>query len=146
MKKILVFASYFLPHKGGAEKYIYELFRRLIKDGYEVDIFTSNTENVSNFEKIEGLNVYRVPCYHILGKTYPIPKPLPSIKLLRRLKKNNYDYINTQTRFWISSFYGYLFSKLARIRLIHTEHGTRHTEFDNPLIKKLAEIYENENL
>jgi len=143
MKKILVFASYFLPHKGGAEKYIYELFRRLIKDGYEVDIFTSNTENVSNFEKIEGLNVYRVPCYHILGKTYPIPKPLPSIKLLRRLKKNNYDYINTQTRFWISSFYGYLFSKLARIRLIHTEHGTRHTEFDNPLIKKLAEIYDH---
>jgi len=144
MKKILIFASYFYPHKGGAEKYIYELYRRLIKDkNFEVDIFTNNTENVSEFEKIEGLNVYRVPCYHILGKTYPVPKPLASFKLLRKLKKNKYGFVNTQTRFWISSFYGYLFSKFTNTKLIHTEHGTRHTEFDNPIIKKLAEIYDH---
>ena len=144
MKKILVFASYFFPHKGGSEKYIYELYKRLVKDkNFEAHIFTNNTENVSEFENIDGLKIYRVPCYHILGKTYPIPKPIASFRLLRNLKKNNYNYVNTQTRFWINSFYGYLFSKFTKTKLIHTEHGTRHTEFDNLFVKRLAEIYDH---
>ena len=141
MKRILVFASYFYPHKGGSEKYIYELYRRLVKDkNFDVDIFTNNTEDVSEFEKLDGLNIYRVSCYHILGRTYPIPKPFPSFRLLKRLSKNDYSFVNTQTRFWISSFYGYLFSKITKTKLIHTEHGTRHTEFDSFFVKGLANL------
>lgn len=141
--KILVFSSYFYPHKGGSEKYVYEIYRRLIKNKIKVDIFTSNTEGSLEYENIKGLRIYRVPCYNILGDTYPIPKPINSFKLLKKLAKNNYDFVNTQTRFWISSFYGYLFSKLTKTKLIHTEHGSRHTEFNNLLLKFFGAIYDH---
>jgi len=131
-KRILIFAAYFLPSVGGYETNIYELSRRLIKRGYQIDVITSNTENTPNspklptHDKLDGISVYRLPSWNILGGNYPIPKPnFTTFRILFRLLHNDYDLINTQGRIFLTSFLGLIFARIKRIRLVHTERGTK---------------------
>ena len=131
-KRILIFAAYFLPSVGGYETNICELSKRLIQRGYQIDVITCNAENVPKsrkfltYDKLDGIFVYRLPSWNILGGNYPIPKPsLTTFRILFRLLRNDYDLVNTQGRIFLTSFLGLIFAKLKRIHLVHTERGTR---------------------
>ncbi|RLC59819.1 MAG: hypothetical protein DRI01_11005, partial [Chloroflexi bacterium] len=131
-KRILIFAAYFLPSVGGYETNICELSQRLIQRGYQIDVITCNAENVPKsqkfltYDKLDGIFVYRLPSWNILGGNYPIPKPsLTTFRILFRLLRNDYDLVNTQGRIFLTSFLGLIFAKLKRIHLVHTERGTR---------------------
>jgi glycosyltransferase involved in cell wall biosynthesis len=144
MKKLLIFAAYFYPHGGGYEKIVYELSRRLVQRGYEIDILTCNTERAPAYEELDGINIYRLPSWNALHSLYPIPKPCPaSFRILRRLLHKNYDVINTQTRFFITSFLGLIFAKLKRTPLMHTEHGTRHSIVLSKVIDWISRAYDH---
>ncbi|NWF77964.1 MAG: glycosyltransferase family 4 protein [Chloroflexi bacterium] len=144
MKQILVFAAYFHPHVGGYEKIVYELSRRLVQKGYEVDIVTCNTERTLACEELDGLHVYRLPCWNALNSLYPIPKPSPtSFRILRSLLRQNYDIVHTHTRFFVTAFLGFLFAKFKRIPLVHTEHGARHSIVPNKLIDFISRAYDH---
>ena len=142
--RIAVFASYFYPHKGGVENYVYEIYSRLVGKDVKVDVITCNTNNSLLEEVYEGLNIYRFDCWNALGGTYPIPKINKRFfQILRKLNKNNYSFVNTQTRFFILSFIGFLYGKIRGIKVIHTEHGTRHTFFSNPVLNLLSKTYDH---
>jgi glycosyltransferase involved in cell wall biosynthesis len=144
MKRILIFAAYFHPHVGGYEKIVYELSRRLVQKGYEIDILTCNTERALAYEELDDIHIYRLPCWNALNSVYPIPKPCPtSFRILRRLLRKNYDVINTQTRFFITSFLGLIFAKLKRIPLVHTEHGARHSIVSNKVVDLIGRTYDH---
>jgi len=144
MKRILIFAAYFHPHVGGYEKIVHELSRRLVQRGYELDILTCNTERTPTYEELDGIHIYRLPCWNALNSLYPIPKPcLTSFKILRRLLRKNYDIVNTQTRFFITSFLGLIFAKLKRTPLVHTEHGARHSLVPNKIIDLISRAYDH---
>jgi glycosyltransferase involved in cell wall biosynthesis len=144
MKRILIFAAYFYPHVGGYEKIVYELSRRLVQRDYEIDILTCNTERAPVYEELDGIHIYRLPSWNALNSVYPIPKPCPaSFRILRRLLRKNYDVINTQTRFFITSFLGLIFAKLKRIPLVHTEHGTRHSIVPSKVIDLISRAYDH---
>ncbi len=144
MKRILIFAAYFYPHVGGYEKIVYELSRRLVQRDYEIDILTCNTERALAYEELDGIHIYRVPSWNALNSVYPIPKPCPtSFKILRRLLSKNYDVINTQTRFFVTSFLGLIFAKLKRTPLVHTEHGARHSIVPNKVIDLISRAYDH---
>ncbi|NWF76984.1 MAG: glycosyltransferase family 4 protein [Chloroflexi bacterium] len=144
MKRILVFAAYFYPHVGGYEKVVYELSRRLVQKGYEVDIVTCNTERTLAYEELDGVHLYRLPCWNALNSLYPIPKPCPtSFRIWRGLLPKNYDAINTHTRFFLTSFLGFLFAKFKRIPLVHTEHGARHSIVTNRAIDLISRAYDH---
>ena len=144
MKRILIFAAYFHPHIGGYEKIVYELSRRLVQSGYEIDVLTCNTERVAANEKLDGIHIYRLPCWNALNSLYPIPKPCPtSFKILRKLLRKNYDAIHTQTRFFITSFLGLILAKLKRTPLVHTEHGARHSLVPNKIVDLISRAYDH---
>jgi glycosyltransferase involved in cell wall biosynthesis len=144
MKRILIFAAYFYPHVGGYEKIVYELSRRLVQKGYEIDILTCNTERAPAYEELDGIHIYRLPSWNALNSVYPIPKPCPtSFRILRRLLRKNYDFINTQTRFFITSFLGLIFVKLKGTPLVHTEHGARHSTVSNKVIDLISRAYDH---
>ena len=143
-RKVLIFAGYFLPHIGGYEQAIYELSKGLAKKGYEIDIITCNTENVSTYEELEGFHIYRLPSWNILGGTYPIPKPaLTTLRILWKLLRKKHDLINTQTRFMTTSFLGLIFAKTKRIPLVHTEHGTKHSVVPNKFVDLISKTYDH---
>jgi glycosyltransferase involved in cell wall biosynthesis len=144
MKRILIFAAYFHPHIGGYEKIVYELSRRLVQSGYEIDILTCNTERAPAYEELDGIKIYRLPCWNALNSLYPIPKPYPtSFRILRKLLRKNYDVVNTQTRFFVTSFLGLIFAKLKRTPLVHTEHGARHSTVPNKVLDLISRAYDH---
>ncbi len=132
VNRILIFAAYFLPSVGGYETNIYELSRRLIERGFQIDIITCNAENtpkskkLPTYDELDGISICRLPSWNILWGNYPIPKPsFTTLRILFRLLRNDYDLVNTQGRIFLTSFVGLIFAKLKRIHLVHTERGTK---------------------
>jgi glycosyltransferase involved in cell wall biosynthesis len=143
--RILIFASFYYPHIGGYEKNIHELAKRLVVEGHEVKILTCNTENVSELQVLDGVYIYRMPCWNILNKTFPIPKPFSRLfNVLFSIKKHrDCDMVITQTRFFILSFIGMVYAKLNKFPLIHVERGTCHSVVSNKLVSIVARIYDH---
>ncbi len=142
--RIVVFSSYFYPHKGGVERYVQEIYRRLVKEGIGVDIITCNTNNSPMEEMIDGMQIYHLDCWHLLGGTFPVPKINKRLfDVLQALNKNPLSFVNTQTRFFVLSFIGFLYGKIKGIKVIHTEHGTQHSVLSNPVTNLLSKVYDH---
>lgn len=137
--KLIIFCAYFYPHEGGVERYVYELFRNLSID---CTIVTANTERAKSYEEWNGFKIYRLPCRHILGRTYPIIKR-KGFEVIDRLGKEHFDYVITQTRFFNTTYIGARFAGRNNIPLIHFEHGTEHVPLGNPLYKLFAKLYDH---
>ena len=73
-KKYCIFAAQYFPHLGGVERYTYNLAKKLIEDGNEVVIVTSNVYKLAECEKVDGIRVYRIPCWNWLEGRYPVLK------------------------------------------------------------------------
>ncbi|MFC1875607.1 glycosyltransferase family 4 protein [Chloroflexota bacterium] len=144
MKHILIFAGYFYPHLGGYENNVRELASRLSKLGYSVEIITDNTESTISEEILDGFTVYRLPCWNILGGTYPIILPyLQSFRIIRRIWQKQYDVIITNTRFFLTSLSGAILSRLKNIPLIHIERGSHHSITNRRLVNWLSKLYDH---
>ena len=48
------------PKAGGAERTIYEVGKRLVKLGINVNVVTVNPGNLLNYELVEGIKTYRI--------------------------------------------------------------------------------------
>jgi glycosyltransferase involved in cell wall biosynthesis len=141
---ILIFAGSFYPFLGGYENFIYNLSLKLIGKGHNVHIVTMNTEKVNDFESINGIQVYRIPCWNLLNRTFPVPKPtLKSFRVFYLIYGNNYDLINTHTRFFITTFLGSIFAKIKRLPHVHVEHGSNHSIVKNKLVLYAGMIYDH---
>lgn len=142
MPNILIVTAFYSPSIGGYENDIHELAKRLNVNGYDINILTCNTENASAYEVKDGVTINRVACWNLLNKAYPIP--LPSWRLFNTLfKRNKYDAVMTQTRFFIICFIGMLFAKLKKLPLIHVERGAGHSVSSNKLVNMLSQIYDH---
>ena len=73
-KTYCIFAAQYFPHLGGVERYTYNLAKQLIQDGNKVIIVTSNVYHLKNHELVNGIPVYRIPCYNLLEGRYPVIK------------------------------------------------------------------------
>ena len=80
--RILHIIQRYLPAHGGAERYLHEIAKRLVRDGHEVVTFTTDAAEVSalwdprgrrfatHFEIIDGVKVYRFPVRHLPGGAF----------------------------------------------------------------------------
>lgn len=90
--KILCISDVFYPRRGGTEIIFYELFRRLTKKGFEIDVITPRIKGTEKNELIEGINIKRVP-----GNRFTFM--LPAFKEASKLKT---DLI--QTAVWFGGY------------------------------------------
>lgn len=142
--KLLIFTAFFFPHKGGVERYVFELSKRLCQKRIEVSVITCNTEKSLRTETIEGITIYRLDAWNLLGGQYPIPKiSYKNLLLIRKLSSHQYNVLNGHTRFYITTLMGLLFAWYCRIPYYHTEHGTTHTVFSNILLSFIARLYDH---
>ncbi len=134
--KLLIFAGYYVPHRGGYAESLHGLARRLVKKHHTVTVVTCHVDvEAPKEEEIDGVTVLRLPCWHLLGGTYPVFKPtLKTWRIWRRLICEKFDVISTQTRFFPTSFLGTFFALRTRIPNLHTERGAFHSVVKNPLI------------
>lgn len=135
--RILVFAAFYRPLRGGYSESLHELLRRLAGAGHQITVLTCNINRAQSWEVIDEVTVIRIPCWNPLwlNQSYPLPRPLPAIMVFRQLRQEKFDLVSTQTRFYPTTWLGFLFAKLNGLPVVHTERGARHTFSKNFLLR-----------
>lgn len=120
--RVLIFANYFHPKKGGLETYVMKTCEGLDIAGHDVHVVTAKVPKSRTKEVVRGITVHRLPTWHLLSGQYPVPKPKALNEWLCKQKK--FDIVITHTRFFMISFFGARYARTNRIPHIHVEHGT----------------------
>lgn len=143
-KHYCIFAANYLPNLGGVERYTYNLAKELLARGNKVTIVTSNVFSLPMQEELDGIEVFRMPCWNVLNGRFPIVKcNMMFRKLNRILRAKTFDLVIVQTRFYLHSLYGVSFAKKLKIPCITIEHGTNHFTVNNQLLDFFGHIYEH---
>lgn len=144
MKKYCIFSAQFLPHMGGVERYTYYMARELIKRGNQVVVVTNNTTNSPDYECMDGIQVYRFPCYPLIDGRFPVPKCNKIFRKINHiLNQKDFDLIMINARFYIHSLYAARYAKKNGIPSICIEHGTSHLSVHNPVLDRVGAMYEH---
>lgn len=130
--KILVLSSYFLPHRGGVEQYVYQTSRRLVKRGHKVWVVTSRLKGMKKKEVIDGIHILRVPSFEVLADMLPVQMPFVP-ELVKEI--GGVDAIITHTRFYPLTMAGGMYAHLSRTPWLHIEHGSSRVNYRNPFVR-----------
>lgn len=143
-KSYCIFSAQYLPHMGGVERHTYNLAKKLAERGNKVTVVASNVDNAAVYENMEGIIVYRMPCFDLMNGRFPIPKLNSQFwKINRILLHKHYDLVIINTRFYFHSLYGMCVAKRKKISCITIEHGTGHLLTGNIIFDKIGEVYEH---
>jgi len=139
-----IFIANFLPNLGGVERYTYNLAKKLIQKGHSVTVITSNVFALAPHEQIEGIEIYRIPCFKLLGGRFPVLKPSKDFfRMNRLLREEEFDFAVIQSRFYVHCAYGVHFAKAKGLPMLVLEHGTNHFTVNNPVLDLAGQIYEH---
>jgi glycosyltransferase involved in cell wall biosynthesis len=144
--KILICAALFAPHIGGYEKNVSIIAKRLANNGHRVDVLTCNTNNAADYESSlsDKFFIIRLPTWNLLNGAYPVPAiSVKTFCMLKRVLRYDYDVVLTQTRFFATSFLGYLISLIKNIPLIAVERGTCHSVVQNKAVGLINKLYDH---
>lgn len=143
-KTYCFFSARYLPYLGGVERYTYNMTRELVLSGNKVIIITSHIGNESNFEENGDVMVYRLPSLRLLNGRFPIVIYNKETRnVLKEIKTKRIDYVVINTRFYLLSFVGAVFSKRNGNPSIIIEHGTGHFTVNNKILDFVGHIYEH---
>ena len=134
-RTICIFSSQYLPHRGGVERYTYNLAKHLTQRGDNVVVVTSMLPGLKEYEVIDGIRIFRFPCLELMNGRYPVLKVVNRrFRILhKRLLRIPMDLVLVNTRFYLHSVYGACFAKKKRVKCIMVEHGTGHLAVHNPV-------------
>ncbi len=143
-KRYCIFAAQYFPHLGGVERYTYNLSKKLIENGNEVVVVTSNVYRMAEYEEMDGIPVYRVPCINLLEGRYPVLKPNKEFrKIHRNLLNQKFDMVIVNTRFYPHSLYAMMLAKHKKVKCITLDHGTSHLSVHNKFWDTVGGIFEH---
>ncbi|MFW9879367.1 MAG: glycosyltransferase, partial [Candidatus Thorarchaeota archaeon] len=90
--RILHLGKYYPPYPGGIEAYCKNICEGLASKDIKVDVVVSNSENKFTQERMNGVEIYRLPR---IGNLSSIPLSPQMVSFLRKLiKKKNYEIVH----------------------------------------------------
>ena len=92
--RILMLNYEFPPLGGGASPVSYEIAKGYVKLGHSVDVVTMRFKGLKEFEKKDGINIYRVPCWRTKKE---ICHPWEQYSYIRSAKKFLKTHMKTHT-------------------------------------------------
>jgi len=134
--KILQVTHYFLPHRGGLERFVYYLSKNLADNGQNITVFTSNIPESKPVENLDGIIVFRFTTIAEPLRNPIVPRFFFPIKNMRE-----YDLIHVHTLYSSMVLLCILQKKLFGIPVIVTHHG--RVGFEHPLLDFFLHLYEN---
>lgn len=139
------FSAQYLPTMGGVERYTYELAKELIARGNRVTVVTSQTGSLAARETSkEGIEIWRLPSLSLMNGRFPVTLPTPARRrLTAELKKQRFDLVVINTRFYPLSLYGAKFARQIGCPSLVIEHGSSHVPLGGGVVGKPGEWYEH---
>lgn len=137
---LTIFAAFYIPAVGGYCYNIHELAKRLVAEGHQVKVVTCNTEGCKGHETMDGVEIVRLPCWQLIGRTFPVPKL--SVALLEAWRGKP-DVVITQTRFFATSLLGAFMAFLYPAPLVHVERGTCHSVVSSRPLALAVRLYDH---
>lgn len=139
-----IFTSHYLPHVGGIEVFVENFSKELLSQGFNVNVITSDSENIGFINVENNLCVYRLKGFQLLGKRFPIPYSIKEFfALYKNIYKNKKTLTLINTRFFFTSILGAILGKLASSKIIVIDHGSGHFVYPNKLMNYTSHIYEH---
>ena len=134
--KVLIYLTHFYPHLGGVERYIEELFSRIVdKQNFEVHIIALDNSSVRE-ETYRGMHVHRVRSIFSVGNVFLLPNPRDLKRCVNGLlKQHSFKYVVTVTRFFYTSYLGMGLARRIKASHIHIEHGGGFVQHPSLLIR-----------
>jgi len=127
--KILVVTDDFYPDMGGRQRVIYEVAKRLVREGHDIHVLTVQTNPTqTRYQEIEGIKIHRFLVDSNL-------KPIKFFSLFFRTKKefenllnvNNFNMVHLHNG---ATGFGVLLSKVSKDKkIIYTFYGPWHKEY-----------------
>ena len=118
----------FPPLGGGGAKVVYGLTKELARLGHEVDIVTMGFRDLPKQERLNCVNIYRVPCLRTREPICSTPEmfsyALSAIPLVFRLIKSKHYDINHTHFIFPDGLVSYLLKKITKLPFIITAHGS----------------------
>ncbi|QRZ61624.1 glycosyltransferase family 4 protein [Rothia sp. ZJ932] len=130
--KIVFLINNYPPRIGGLEQHVYSLATRLVGLGHSISVLTLGERTEVNIE--DGITVYRFKELVQVDGVLGFPTLGATAGLFSALKKINPDIISVHTRFFTLTWLGVLWSKLLKIPVLHTEHGSGFVVSGSPVI------------
>ena len=138
------FTANYMPKLGGVEIYTHCLAKALVKRGNEVTIITLNDKKASEIQWDNGIRIIRAPGIDAFEGRFPL---IRFNKAFRRfcgnLKKETFDLVVVQTRYYPLSVYGARYAKMKNIPCILLDHSTAHVNIGGNLVNKMFAAYEH---
>lgn len=127
-ENLLTLCYEFPPLGGGGGKVVYGLTNHLVPLGYKVDVVTMKFRGLSSHEKINGADIYRVPCFrgsesvcYSREMASYLVSAVPT--LARLLRKKRYDLNHTHFIF-PDGILAFLLKKATGLPYVITAHGS----------------------
>lgn len=118
----------FLPLGGGGAKVVYGLSRQLIELGHDVDLVTMGFRKLPSYERVNGVNVYRVPCVRtrelVCSTLEMISYVFSAIPTVLRLVKRNHYHLNHTHFIFPDGLISFIVRKITGLPYIITAHGS----------------------
>lgn len=164
--RLLVFSPHFPPYVGGLEGYVRDLHDELIQFGLveAITVLTSRIppEGLAYEQRGPGLayeqrgsglalqqrgpgyRVVRYPAFHLIPN-FPCPsfwRPAFWKAVRVALRPGDHDVVVSHTRFFLSSAWALLYSRVSGIPLLHIEHGSDFVHLGSRLHSRAARWYD----
>ena len=90
--KILQLTEHYLPFLGGVEVNTHEICKRLVRDGFEVEVICGKEKGTAENEVIDGVKIHRIFNFRYIKLKYDVGRISP--KMLLSALKNDADIVH----------------------------------------------------
>jgi glycosyltransferase involved in cell wall biosynthesis len=140
--RYLVISPFFYPHIGGSQRYMEELYARIIKKHptTKVDVLCYDTTGAPTKENHRGMTIYRVSCIEVLKGQFALPNPFELLGTLIGLSRYTYDVVHANTRFFDTSWWAWAYAWMIGAKSILTDHVASHPLHPKKTISRISKL------
>lgn len=130
---------------GGVERFTDSLASELVRQGHKVVVVANDTHHVDVHEISSScFEVFRLPCWNVLGGRYPIPIRNADYRfVMRELAARQFDGVLVNTRFYLHSLLGVRIAKRHGLRAVVLDHGSAYLTLGSPILDWVIARYED---
>lgn len=145
LSTIAIFSALCFPSMGGVERFTESLASELVRQGHEVIVVTNDTHHAGVHEiSSSGFEVFRLPCWDVLGGRYPVPIHNADYRfVMRELAARQLDGVLVNTRFYLHSLLGVRIARRHGLRAVVLDHGSAYLTLGSPVLDWVIARYED---